>query len=64
VYRAFEQLGPLAGKSTCAVDQFFFHNARKRCPEMTAPQCPQCPLDRLCAKRKDLFQPVLRTTNY
>jgi hypothetical protein len=64
VYRAFEMLAPLSGKSTCAVDQFVFHNARRRCLEMTEPLCPECPLDGLCAKRKGLFQPVRRTTDY
>jgi hypothetical protein len=46
-----------------AVDWFFF-NARRRCPEMTEPECNLCALDPLCAHRKELFQPVLRTTFY
>jgi hypothetical protein len=46
-----------------AVDWFFFQN-RRRCPEMTEPNCAVCPVDPVCAKKKDLFQPVLRTTAY
>jgi hypothetical protein len=46
-----------------AVDWFFF-NARKRCPEMTEPDCKNCALDSVCAHRKDLFQPVRRTIFY
>ena len=62
-YRAIEQVAALSGKSMGAVDWFFF-NARRRCPEMTEPRCEQCPLDPACAHRKELFQPVLRTTFY
>ena len=46
------------------VNGFFFANARKRCPEMTEPQCRLCPLDPVCAHRKEFFQPVLRTSFY
>ncbi|MEW6232145.1 MAG: carbohydrate kinase family protein [Chloroflexota bacterium] len=52
-----------SGKSMGAVDWFFF-NARRRCPEMAEPECFQCPVDPVCAHRKELFQPVLRTTFY
>jgi hypothetical protein len=45
------------------VDWFFF-NARRRCPEMTEPECAHCAVDPACAHRKALFQPVLRTTFY
>ncbi len=62
-YRAIEQVVELSGKSTGAVDWFFFC-ARKRCPEMTEPECRLCQLDSVCAHRKELFQPVLRTTFY
>jgi len=62
-YRAIEQVVALSGKSTGAVGQFFF-DARKRCPEMTEPVCQLCQVDPVCAHRKDLFQPVLRTTFY
>ena len=62
-YRAIEQVVALSGKSTGAVGQFFF-DARKRCPEVTEPVCQLCQVDPVCAHRKDLFQPVLRTTFY
>ncbi len=62
-YRAMQQLVERSGKSEGAVDYFFF-NARKRCPEMSEPQCQICQIDPGCAHRKGLFQPVLRTTYY
>ena len=62
-YRAIEQLVALSGKSTGAVDTFFF-GARKRCPEMSEPECRLCQIDPVCAHRRELFQPVLRTTFY
>ena len=62
-YRTIEQLVALSGKSTGVVDWFFF-NARKRCPEMSEPECQSCQLDPVCAHYKGLFQPVLRTSFY
>jgi len=62
-YRAIEEVVALSGKSTGAVDWFFF-GARKRCPEMTEPECALCQIDSVCTHRKELFQPVLRTTFY
>ena len=62
-YEAIEQITPLSGKSIGAVDYFFF-GARRRCPEMTEPDCAKCALDPICAKHKELFQPVYRTTFY
>jgi hypothetical protein len=62
-YMAIEQVVTHSGKSTGPVDWFFF-NARKRCPEMTEPLCELCPVDPVCSHRKELFQPVLRTTFY
>jgi hypothetical protein len=62
-YRAIEELVPLTGKSPGAVDWFFF-GGRKRCPEMSEPQCHLCQLDPVCAHRKELFQPVIRTSFY
>ncbi|MEA3441218.1 MAG: carbohydrate kinase family protein [Chloroflexota bacterium] len=62
-YRAIEQVTALSGKSTGAVDQFFF-NSRSYCPEMSEPKCRTCQLDPVCAHRKELFQPVLRTSFY
>lgn len=62
-YQAIHQVAALSGKSMGAVDWFFF-NSRTRCPEMTEPDCPRCQVDPVCAHYKELFQPVLRTTNY
>jgi sugar/nucleoside kinase (ribokinase family) len=62
-YRAIEQIVALSGKSTGAVNGFFF-GARKRCPEMSEPECRFCEVDPVCAHRKELFQPVLRTSFY
>jgi len=39
-------------------------DARRYCPEMERPDCASCIFEDVCAKRRDLFQPVLRTTNY
>ena len=52
-----------SGRPMGAVDWFFF-NARRRCPEMTEPECARCPVDPVCAHRKTLFQPVFRTVFY
>jgi hypothetical protein len=62
-YRAIEKVVVLSGKSTGAVDWFFF-GARKRCLEMSEPDCRSCQVDPVCAHRKELFQPVLRTNYY
>lgn len=62
-YRAIEQVQKQAGRSMGAVDWFFF-NARRRCPEMTPPDCAACAIDPVCAHRVELFQPVRRTTFY
>jgi len=62
-YLAMQVVVANSGKSMGAVDWFFF-NARRRCPEMTEPECQLCQVDPVCAHRKDLFQPVLRTTFY
>ncbi len=62
-YDAINEIVHLSGKSMGAVD-FYFFGARRRCPEMTEPECAKCALDPICAKRKELFQPVYRTTFY
>jgi hypothetical protein len=64
VYRAQEEVARLSGKSIGAVDWFFFNYMRSICLEMSEPLCPQCALNQVCAKRKHLFQPVIRTTFY
>jgi len=62
-YRAMARLAGVSGRSMGAVDYFFFQN-RRRCPEMTAPDCGRCPVDPACAHAISLFQPVYRTTCY
>ncbi|CAG0931654.1 hypothetical protein TFLX_02216 [Thermoflexales bacterium] len=62
-YQAVQHVQSLAGRSMGAVDWFFF-NARHRCPEMTEPECAVCAIDPACAHRTELFQPVIRTTFY
>jgi sugar/nucleoside kinase (ribokinase family) len=62
-YQAIQQVQIESQRSMGAVDWFFF-GARKRCPEMTEPECPKCAIDSVCAHRKELFQPVLRTAFY
>lgn len=62
-YAAMDELTKLSGQPVAAIDWFFFQN-RHRCPEMTAPDCPNCPVQDICAQQVELFQPVLRTTFY
>jgi hypothetical protein len=63
-FRTMKQVVALSGKSIGAVVSFFFFNARKRCPEMSEPECKRCQVDPVCAHHKELFQPVLRTSFY
>ena len=62
-HSAIEKLVAQSGKSMGAVDWFFFQ-ARRRCPEMTEPLCDQCAVDPACSHRKTLFQPVRRSSFY
>jgi ribokinase len=62
-HTAVEQVVVESGKSMGAVDWFFFQ-ARNRCPEMSEPDCRTCAVDPACAHRKELFQPVRRTSYY
>jgi len=63
-YLAVEDVVKISGKSLGAVDWFFFYYSRQHCPEMTEPVCGQCAANEVCAHRKSLFQPVIRTTYY
>ncbi len=62
-YDAVGRVQRASGRSMGAVDWFFFQN-RRRCPEMSEPDCPACPADPACAHARELFQPVIRTTAY
>jgi sugar/nucleoside kinase (ribokinase family) len=63
-YLAIQRLIQVSGLSMGAVDHVAFNYNRVHCPEMTEPICERCALDPACAHRKDLFQPVIRTTFY
>lgn len=63
-FRAVEDLVAVSGLSAGAVDWFTFNYTRSHCPEMTEPVCSECAVDPVCAHRKELFQPVIRTTFY
>ncbi|MBC8215135.1 MAG: hypothetical protein H8E64_01315 [Candidatus Marinimicrobia bacterium] len=62
-YCAVDQLADRSGRSMATVDKYFFFS-RKRCPEMSEPDCAQCSADSVCEHRKELFQPVIRTDFY
>jgi sugar/nucleoside kinase (ribokinase family) len=62
-HHAMARLRDLSGRSMAACDYFLFQ-MRHRCPETREPECGLCPADPVCAHRKELFQPVLRTTFY
>lgn len=64
-FDAIQELSRRSGMSHAAID-FLFFQARRRCPESReeAIDCPQCPLEPACAKLKEMFQPVFRTTAY
>lgn len=63
VHEALIRVQELSGVSSAALD-FAMWSARKYCPEMTEPECGKCRFASVCAKRTELFQPVLRTTAY
>lgn len=63
VFDAMRRLREASGLSDAVLDAVFFES-RRRCPETSEPDCPRCPADAGCGKRKDLFQPVFRTTFY
>lgn len=63
-YLAVEDVVRISGKSLGAVDWFFFAYSRQRCPEMSEPVCAECAVNEACVHRKNLFQPVMRTTYY
>lgn len=62
-FEAIQVLAAQSGRDHGTIDWFFF-GARRRCPEVEAPDCAACPMDPACAHRKELFQPVVRTTFY
>jgi hypothetical protein len=63
-YQVLQTLVEISGRPISVVDEFLFRYMRSQCPEMTEPICAECLLDKVCAKRKEMFQPVIRTTFY
>ncbi len=63
-FDAIQSLVELSGLTQAAVDGFFFRNARAVCVEVEAPRCDECVAVEMCARRTELFQPVIRTTAY
>ncbi|MEN9646472.1 MAG: hypothetical protein RL238_3141 [Actinomycetota bacterium] len=62
-FDAVAGLTEVSGRSMGAVDWFLFQ-MRRRCPEMSVPECVNCPADPACARSTGQFQPVFRTTAY
>lgn len=62
-YQALKKLKKVSGATIAVIDYLFF-SARKWCPEMERPDCPNCRLKDFCEKNTELFQPILRTTFY
>ncbi|MFH1048031.1 MAG: hypothetical protein V1738_07075 [Patescibacteria group bacterium] len=62
-FDAFSQIIELSKRTMFFVDVVAW-KARRYCPEMSEPDCAKCAFQSVCAKRKDLFQPVYRTINY
>ena len=63
-FEAIDLLVERSGLTQAAVDGFFFANARRVCVEQTEPDCSACRASTVCARRTELFQPVIRTTAY
>jgi len=63
-FRMQEKMAELTLKDQGAIDWFFFNYMRSHCPEMQEPVCEKCAADPVCAHRKQLFQPVFRTSFY
>lgn len=62
-YEAVKRIIRQSGRPMPFVDDKLWH-ARRYCPEMEQPNCPQCIFNGVCKKRTELFQPVFRTTAY
>ncbi len=63
-FDAIQSLVQWSGLSQAAVDGFFFSNARRVCVEVEPPRCDECVAADACARRIELFQPIIRTTAY
>ena len=63
-YRAYEQLVAQSGKRYGEVGWFLFSSMRRYCLEIEVPQCEQCHLEAVCQQKRELFQPIIRTSFY
>lgn len=61
---AIDSLVRLSGTSVAAVDGFFFSLGRRRCLETESPHCSECPIETVCGRNVERFQPVFRTSFY
>jgi hypothetical protein len=62
-YQVVQSIMRQTKKSMFEIDELLW-SARRYCPEETTPECEKCFFNSACAKRTNLFQPVIRTTNY
>lgn len=60
---AFKALINRSGRTMAEIDNLFW-SGRRYCPEDRPVKCEPCALNAVCAKDKELFQPVFRTTAY
>ena len=63
VHAAFRTLIKRSGRTMAEIDNLFW-SGRRYCPEDKPVNCEPCALNTVCAKDKELFQPVMRTTAY
>ena len=63
-FDAIQALVETSGLGQASVDGFFFSNGRRVCVEVEQPLCDECVAHDACARRTELFQPVIRTSAY
>ncbi|MEA2023936.1 MAG: carbohydrate kinase family protein [Actinomycetota bacterium] len=61
---AIDGLCTISGLGVGEVDGFLFNLGRTLCLESASPRCDACPLEAVCSRQIDLFQPIFRTTAY
>ena len=62
-FGANKEIITASGRTMAEIDVLLWE-ARRYCPETEEPNCAACKLNAVCEKRTDLFQPIVRTTNY
>lgn len=63
VSRAIKSVITKSGRPMTEINNLMW-SARRFCPEMEKPNCAECVLANVCAKKVGLFQPVVRTIAY